>query len=124
MARYFEKSTIKLGVQYQYAQLRELENRFVSELSQEFLDGITEGKEYVSTQLNYEIDDTDDQSFPMRGIRLKQGQAVRLETPGGGGYGEAAKRPAELVAQDVAHGLMSEEEAESKYGSSWRGTAL
>ena len=34
---------------------------------------------------------------PMRskmiGIRLKQGERVRLETPGGGGYGVPAARP-------------------------------
>ncbi len=27
----------------------------------------------------------------MVGIKLKRGQAVRLETPGGGGYGDAAR---------------------------------
>ena len=38
----------------------------------------------------------------MRGIVLKQGEAVRLETPGGGGYGPAENRDASAIARDVA----------------------
>ncbi|MEO0910676.1 MAG: hydantoinase B/oxoprolinase family protein, partial [Pseudomonadota bacterium] len=89
--------------------------------------GIAGGQDGALNVFTYEQDDgwnVPPLTSKMRGIRLKQGQAVRLETPGGGGYGEAANRPAGLVARDVAHGLMSEEEAEAKYGSSWRGTAL
>lgn len=52
----------------------------------------------------------------MRGIQLKQGQAVRLETPGGGGYGPAAERDTDRVARDVARGLLSAEEARRLYG--------
>ena len=55
----------------------------------------------------------------MVGIRLKQGQAVRLETPGGGGYGSASDRDPTAVAQDVAMGLVSPESATLAYGSVW-----
>jgi N-methylhydantoinase B len=56
----------------------------------------------------------------MRGIKLRQGQAVRLETPGGGGYGTAATRDARAVARDVARGLMTAEAADRDYGTDWR----
>ncbi len=56
----------------------------------------------------------------MRGIRLKQGQAVRLETPGGGGYGAATARDVRAVARDVARGLISAGEADAIYGTAWR----
>jgi len=56
----------------------------------------------------------------MRGIRLKSGQAVRLETPGGGGYGPPADRDAKNVAKDVAAGFMTGREADKIYGTAWR----
>lgn len=56
----------------------------------------------------------------MRGIKLRQGQSVRLETPGGGGYGPAAERAAAAVARDVARGLISAEHADEAYGQAWR----
>ena len=43
----------------------------------------------------------------MTGIRLKRGQRVRLETPGGGGYGDAATRSSEQKAHDVAQGYVT-----------------
>ena len=57
----------------------------------------------------------------MRGIKLTQGQAVRLETPGGGGYGQAADRDPKAVAHDVALGLITADEADKAYGSGWKG---
>ncbi|MCE8526632.1 hydantoinase B/oxoprolinase family protein [Ruegeria pomeroyi] len=56
----------------------------------------------------------------MRGIRLKQGEAVRLETPGGGGYGPPAERDPTAVALDVARDYLSEAEADRLYGPTWR----
>ncbi|MEM9763241.1 MAG: hydantoinase B/oxoprolinase family protein [Pseudomonadota bacterium] len=55
-----------------------------------------------------------------RGMALSRGQRVRLETPGGGGYGPAAERPAEAIARDVALGYLSPEAADQDYGNSWR----
>jgi len=56
----------------------------------------------------------------MRGIRLQQGQSVRLETPGGGGYGAPEGRNPKLVAQDVAMGFVSAESATRLYGPAWQ----
>jgi N-methylhydantoinase B len=43
----------------------------------------------------------------MVGIELKQGDRVRLETPGGGGYGQAKKRTAEAVTYDTTNGYVA-----------------
>jgi N-methylhydantoinase B len=56
----------------------------------------------------------------MRGIRLQQGQAVRLETPGGGGYGSSTHRDPVQVAKDVRQGLITPEHADTHYGDNWR----
>lgn len=50
------------------------------------------------------------------GLALNKGENVRLETPGGGGYGPVADRdPAEL-ARDLRDGRISRERAEALYG--------
>ena len=41
------------------------------------------------------------------GVKLRRGQRVRLETPGGGGYGNAQERPEELIRNDLAQGYFS-----------------
>jgi len=56
----------------------------------------------------------------MRGIRLQPGEAVRLETPGGGGYGPAADRDPVKVSEDVRRELISEAHADQCYGPAWR----
>lgn len=56
----------------------------------------------------------------MRGIRLQQGQAVRLETPGGGGYGQSQLRDPVKIAKDVKQELITPDHADSHYGVNWR----
>ncbi|MEX5600366.1 hydantoinase B/oxoprolinase family protein [Pseudophaeobacter sp. C1-32P7] len=56
----------------------------------------------------------------MVGIKLERGQSVRLDTPGGGGYGPASQRPAADVARDVTGGLMSPDAATETYGPAWK----
>ena len=41
------------------------------------------------------------------GIRLKKGQRVRLETPGGGGYGKASDRPKAMRERDLQQGYVT-----------------
>ena len=43
----------------------------------------------------------------MTGISLKKGQRLRLETPGGGGYGDAALRTEGQHEHDVAQGYIT-----------------
>lgn len=49
-------------------------------------------------------------------IPLKAGDRVRVETPGGGGYGDPGKRDAAAVRRDVALGYYTEEEARRLFG--------
>lgn len=41
--------------------------------------------------------------------KLKKGERIRLETPGGGGYGPPAERRQEAIAEDLRLGYVSEE---------------
>ena len=52
----------------------------------------------------------------LSGIVLRRGQRVRIESPGGGGYGPAAERPVEAIARDLALGMVSPGTAERDYG--------
>ncbi len=40
----------------------------------------------------------------MVGLKIRRGERLRLETPGGGGYGQAGERPRELLERDLALG--------------------
>src|SRR5439155_12407451 len=47
---------------------------------------------------------------------LRAGDTFRLDTPGGGGYGDPLAREAERVLADVCEGVLSKEAAERDYG--------
>jgi N-methylhydantoinase B len=47
---------------------------------------------------------------------LEEGDVFRLDTPGGGGYGDPLARPAERVLADIREGYVSPEAAERDYG--------
>ncbi len=51
------------------------------------------------------------------GVAMQAGDSLRLETPGGGGYGDPQDRPEELVSEDVRRGYYSKQEAEQSYGA-------
>ena len=85
--------------------------------------GIADGNDAALNVFSYEQDDGwkhPPLASKMRGIKLRQGQAVRLATPGGGGYGASHERLPASVARDVARGLMTEENADKTYGTAWR----
>ena len=50
------------------------------------------------------------------GAKLRRGQRVRLETPGGGGYGSPEARALDAVIRDVRLGYVSREAAARDYG--------
>jgi N-methylhydantoinase B len=47
---------------------------------------------------------------------LKEGDVFRLDSPGGGGYGDPRQRPAERVLADVQEGYLTAEAAARDYG--------
>ena len=50
------------------------------------------------------------------GVTMRRGQRVRIESPGGGGYGLPSDRPVEAVSRDLAQGLVSAARARLDYG--------
>ena len=63
-----------------------------------------EGAGYVPPHLSKDQD-----------IALAPGDVVSVATPGGGGYGDPRRRPAALVAQDVARGYYTRELARERF---------
>jgi N-methylhydantoinase B/oxoprolinase/acetone carboxylase alpha subunit len=51
-------------------------------------------------------------------MMVRNGDIIRLETSGGGGFGEARLRPRELVERDVRLGYVSAAAAKGSYGQS------
>jgi N-methylhydantoinase B/oxoprolinase/acetone carboxylase alpha subunit len=49
-------------------------------------------------------------------MMLRQGDVIRLETSGGGGYGDARTRPRDDVLHDLRLGYVSAEAAARSYG--------
>ncbi len=72
--------------------------------------GISGGGAGLLNVFSYE-NDSEWKQPPMRskmiGIRLKHGERVRLETPGGGGYGAPAARDAAAREKDLAMGYVT-----------------
>jgi N-methylhydantoinase B len=80
--------------------------------------GVVDGGAGATNKFFYPTDDGP-QSPPMAskmvGIELRQGERVRLETPGGGGYGKAMRRDPTRVAEDVRLGYISAAAARQDY---------
>ena len=68
--------------------------------------------------------DTSELATMSDGNRLRKGDLVRIVTPGGGGWGAPADRPAEDVLSDVLDGFVSEEAATRDYGVVLAGDAV
>ena len=48
----------------------------------------------------------------MTGIHIKKGQKLRLETPGGGGYGNPEMRPQAAILKDRELGYVTNQKQE------------
>ena len=57
-------------------------------------------------------------------LELKVGDSIRIETPGGGGYGPPAERPLDKLADDLKSGRISRVAAERDYGAEKVAAAL
>ncbi|WP_340238712.1 hydantoinase B/oxoprolinase family protein [Sulfitobacter pontiacus] len=85
--------------------------------------GVAGGDDAALNRFEYEQDDgwhAPPMASKMVGIKLQRGQSVRLDTPGGGGYGAPANRAAADVARDVAGGLLTPDYATQTYGPDWK----
>lgn len=81
--------------------------------------GVSGGKPGALNRFGWQAEDVW-QAPPMAskivGVRITTGQRLRLESPGGGGWGDPHQRPRELVARDVRLGFVSAEAAKRDYG--------
>ena len=81
--------------------------------------GVVGGAPGALNRFVFEQDDGDHQPplvSKMVGIKLREGQRLRLESPGGGGYGAPEERDPDAVARDVRLGYVSAEAARRDYG--------
>ena len=109
-----------LGAVYEIELLEQQANAFLfGERGRFAPPGVLGGGEGALNRFRYEQDDGEHApplASKMVGIDLARGQAVRLETPGGGGYGPAMERDPGAVAEDVRLGYVSAEAARRDYG--------
>ncbi|MBO0346327.1 hydantoinase B/oxoprolinase family protein [Roseibium sp. CAU 1637] len=76
--------------------------------------GILGGGDAALNRFTYEQadgDHTPPMTSKMIGIHIERGQKLKLETPGGGGYGDPRLRDPEAVARDLALGYITPEAA-------------
>ncbi|MDF1598930.1 hydantoinase B/oxoprolinase family protein [Mesorhizobium sp. YIM 152430] len=81
--------------------------------------GVAGGGDAVLNRFSYEQADGEHRppmASKMVGIKLKRGQKVRLETPGGGGYGPTSERDPAKIERDIALGYVTREAADRDYG--------
>jgi N-methylhydantoinase B len=81
--------------------------------------GIAGGGAAAMNRFVYQQDDGDHE-LPMVskgvGIKLMRGQRLHLETPGGGGYGDAHERDRDAIARDLRLGYLTPAGAKRDYG--------
>lgn len=106
-----------LGAIYEIELLEEEATAFLfGERGKHAPQGVVGGGESAKNVFSYDSDDPtaiDGKKFPpliskITGIPLKKGQRVRLETPGGGGYGDAGKRSKTRIDYDVQQGYVTQ----------------
>jgi N-methylhydantoinase B len=66
---------------------------------------VQDGRTYIPPHLSKDQD-----------IHIAPGDRVTVATPGGGGFGDAFRRPPDLVARDVRRGYYTAEDAAAKFG--------
>ncbi len=106
-----------LGAVYEIELLEENATAFLfGERGKYAPQGVVGGGEGATNLFFYDSEDddaTDGRKSPplvskITGVSLKKGQRVRLETPGGGGYGAASKRATELQDNDLKQGYITQ----------------
>jgi N-methylhydantoinase B len=81
--------------------------------------GVAEGKSAAFNRFIWDSADGPKEppmASKITGVHLRAGDRARLESPGGGGWGEPYKRSPEAVARDVRRGLVTNATAKRDYG--------
>ncbi|WP_281684617.1 hydantoinase B/oxoprolinase family protein [Thalassobaculum salexigens] len=110
-----------LGAVYEIELLEEKADAFLfGERGRYAPPGVVGGEAAAMNRFTYPAGPDGGEAHPpmaskMVGIKLAQGQKVRLETPGGGGYGDVLERAPDAVAEDVRLGYVSADAAAKTY---------
>jgi N-methylhydantoinase B len=108
-----------LGAVYEIEALTDANVALLGERGKVAPFGVAGGREAVPNRFFWQSDDGE-RSPPMvskvTDVHLRAGQWVRLETPGGGGWGDPLARDPARVARDVRLGYVSAEAARRDYG--------
>ena len=109
-----------LGAIYEIELLEEEAKAFIfGERSKFAPPGVVGGGKGAINKFSYEYEDeikSPPLASKMVDISLSKGKAVRLETPGGGGYGNPYERKIETVVNDVKLEYISSDTAVAQYG--------
>ena len=109
-----------LGAIYEFEALTDAEVFLLGERGKRAPFGIEGGKAAALNRFFWQTEDGSEHSPPLAskitGVKLKPGLRVRLETPGGGGFGDPAKRDPARLAHDLAEGYVTPEGAARDYG--------
>jgi len=108
-----------LGAVYEIETLTDARVSLLGERGKVAPFGVAGGTSSAKNKFTWQSDDGD-KSPPMvskiTDVSLRAGKRVRLETPGGGGWGEATGRHPAAIARDIALGYVSAEAALRDYG--------
>ena len=80
--------------------------------------GVVGGKPAALNRFEFDTEDgrkSPPMASKMVGIHIKRGQRVRLETPGGGGYGPPEERSLDAIRRDLDLGFVTPEAARRDY---------
>ncbi|MCE2932666.1 MAG: hydantoinase B/oxoprolinase family protein, partial [Hyphomicrobiales bacterium] len=109
-----------LGAIYEFEALTDAEVFLLGERGKGAPFGLQGGKPAALNRFFWQTEDGGEASPPLAskvtGVKLKPGMRVRLETPGGGGFGDPARRDAARLARDLAEGYVTPEGAARDYG--------
>jgi N-methylhydantoinase B len=81
--------------------------------------GILGGKESKKNKVSYILDGNEfipPRKTKITGVKMKAGDRLVIESPGGGGYGNPLERDPDLVLTDVRMGYISRGSAVKDYG--------
>ncbi len=114
-----------LGAVYEVELLEEAADAFLFGERGKFAPpGVVEGAPGAFNRFTYETAEGPQEppmASKMVGIKLERGRRLRLETPGGGGYGRVGERDPAAVERDVKLGYVSPKGAARDYGYAVKG---
>jgi N-methylhydantoinase B len=114
-----------LGAVYEVELLEEAADAFLFGERGKFAPpGVVEGATGAFNRFTYETAEGPQEppmASKMVGIKLERGRRLRLETPGGGGYGRVGERDPAAVERDVKLGYVSPKGAARDYGYAVKG---